>query len=101
MTQPVTSLNLVRSGFRQLAGDGEESGLRSVVLHDQGRVDVRALGDAADGGCLETALPEFRTCCVQDALCGGCTLRGSASRLTHSIHSTVVERIVYGWLNKR
>ena len=75
--------------------------LRSVVLHDQGRIDVRALGDAADGGCLQTALPELRTRCVQDALCGGCTLRGSASRLTHTVHSTVVERIVYGWLNKR
>ena len=94
-------LNLVRSGFPQLDGHGEERGLRSVVLHDQGRVDVRALGDAADGGCLQAALPELRTCCVQDALCGGGTLRGSASRLAHSIHSTVVERIVYGWLNKR
>src|SRR5271165_6229150 len=94
-------LNLVRSGFPQLDGDGEEGGLRSVVLHDQGRVHVRALGDAADGGCLQAALPELRTRRVQDPLGGGCAPRGSASRLTHTIHSTVVERIVFGWLNKR
>src|ERR1039458_1391526 len=86
--------NLVRSGVPQLDGDGEEGGLRSVVLHDQGRVHVRALGDAADGGCLEAALPELRTRCVKDALCGGCRLRGSASQLSHTNHSTVVERIV-------
>jgi hypothetical protein len=71
------------------------------VLHDQGGVHVRALGDAADGGCLKAALSEFRTRRIKDALCGGCTLRGSAARLTHTIHSTFVERIMYGWLNKR
>ena len=38
---------------------------------------------------------------IKDALCGGCTLRGSAARLTHTIHSTFVERMMYGWLNKR
>jgi predicted TIM-barrel fold metal-dependent hydrolase len=41
------ALNLARTRFIQLDGDREEGGLRSVVLHDQRRIDVRAAGDAA------------------------------------------------------
>jgi len=76
-------LNLAGIGFAELDGDGEEGGLRSVMLHDQGRVDVRAAGDAADGGPLKAVLPEFRARRVQDALRGGCPLGGSGFRLAH------------------
>jgi hypothetical protein len=92
--------DLVRGGVLQLDGAVEEGGLRPVVLHHQGRVDLRAAGDAADGGRFEAALPELGPRRVKDALCGGRALRGSAARLAHSVHSTVVERMVYSWLNK-
>ena len=79
--------NLVRSGVVQLDGDREEGGLRPVVLHDQGRVHVRALGDAADGGGLQTALPELRPRRVKNALGGGRPLRGSACRCARLAHT--------------
>jgi hypothetical protein len=84
--------DLGRSGVLQLDGHGKEGGLRSVVLHDQGRVHVRALGDAADGGRLQAALPELGPRRVQDALGGGGPFGGpahrlAASRLTHGVHS--------------
>ena len=60
-----------------------------------------ALRDAADGGRLETALAELRPRRVKDALCGGCALPGPAARFAHGAHSTAVERMRYGWLNKR
>jgi hypothetical protein len=89
-------LDLTRVRFIQLDGQGEQGGLRSVVLHDQRRVDVRAAGDAADRGRLETVLPEFRPRRLQDALRGRGPSGGSAFRHAHKIHSTAVERIVYG-----
>jgi hypothetical protein len=55
----------------------KRAGLRPVVLHHQGRVDLRAAGDAADGGRFEAVLAEFRARRVEDALRGGCPLGGS------------------------
>ena len=74
-------LDLARARFLELDGDREEGGLRPVVLHDQGRVDVRAAGDAADGGGLEAVLPELRARRVEDALRGRCPPGGPAGLL--------------------
>jgi hypothetical protein len=73
-------LYLARTRVIELDGDREEGGLRSVVLHDQGRVDVRALGDAADGGGLKAAFPELRAGRGENALRGRRPLGGPAFR---------------------
>jgi len=62
----------------QLDGAVEEGGLRPVVLHHQGRVDLRRAGDAADRGRLQAVLAEFRARRLEDALRGGCPPGGPA-----------------------
>jgi len=53
------------------------------VLHHQGRVDLRATGDPADGGRLQAVLAEFRARRLEDALRGGCPFGGPAVLLVH------------------